>query len=66
MFDFQGPGLKVKVTVTIFRKTLSSLYCLHLSMDFNITSYKCWVLKYLEQDRPSMCLAQGQGHCGYF
>ena len=24
-FDVQGPGLKVKVTVAIFRKTLSSL-----------------------------------------
>ena len=27
MFDFQGPGLKVKVTVAIFRKK----YCFHSS-----------------------------------
>ena len=37
-FDFQGPGLKVKVTVAIFRKTFSMLLRLHLLMDFNITT----------------------------
>ena len=39
---FQGDGLMVKVTVAIFRKTLSSLLCLHLLIDFNITSHKCF------------------------
>ena len=38
--DFQGPGLKVKVT-GYFRKTLLTLYCLYLSMDFNVRSRKC-------------------------
>ena len=42
-FDFRGPGLKVKVTVAIFRKTLSTLLRLHLLMDFNVISHKCWV-----------------------
>ena len=32
----RGPGVKVKVTVAIFRKTLSSLSSLHLLIDFNI------------------------------
>ena len=41
MFDIQGPGLKVKVTVAIFRKTLFLLLCLDLLMDFNIISQKC-------------------------
>ena len=41
--------LEVKVTVAVFRKTLSSLSCLHLLMDSNITSHKCWVWQYLEQ-----------------
>ena len=37
-FNFQGPGLKVKVIVAVSRKDLSWLWCLHLSMDFNIFS----------------------------
>ena len=32
-FNFQGPGLKVKVTVDILEKII----------DFNITTHKCWV-----------------------
>ena len=43
-FDFQGPGLKVKVTVAAFRTILSSLLCLHLLMDFDITLHNCCVL----------------------
>ena len=49
-FSFQVAGLKVKVIVAIFRKkTLSLLYPLQLSMDFNISSHSCWVLKYLSK-----------------
>ena len=48
-FDFQGPGLMVKVSVAIFRKTLSLLKSLHLSMEFNITSHKWWVWQYLKR-----------------
>ena len=39
----QGPELKVQVTVAIFRKTLSLLLHLHLLIDSNTTSHKCWV-----------------------
>ena len=31
-------------------------------MDFEITSYKCWVIQYLEQVQLSESWAQGQGH----
>ena len=39
---FQGPGLKLKVIVAIFRKALSSLWRLHLLMDW-IKPYECWL-----------------------
>ena len=42
-FEFQGPQLIVKITMAIFRKTLSSLWHLHLFMSFNVTLHKCWV-----------------------
>ena len=42
-FEFEGSRAKVKVTVAIFRKTLSLLYHLHLWADFAVTSHKCLV-----------------------
>ena len=53
--------MKVKVVVAIFRKknkkkkqTLPSLQCLHLSMDFNITSHKCLSSKFNFQDAAGL------------
>ena len=40
MFDFQGPGLKVKVTEAVFRKKYC--FCSSAYIYFNITSHKCW------------------------
>ena len=42
-FNFQVAGLKVKVTVATFRKTVIAL-ALHLSIDFNISSQKLLVI----------------------
>ena len=43
-FEFQSPGIKVKVTVAIFRKkTVITLVPTFINGFFNITSYKCWV-----------------------
>ena len=39
MFDFQGPGFKVKVSVDIFRKNFVIVLVPYLLMDFNITSH---------------------------
>ena len=42
-FELERSRAKVKVTVAIFRKTLSSLWCPHLLSNFNITSHKYWI-----------------------
>ena len=41
--EFEGSRTKVKVTVAIFRKTLSLLKCLHLWTALDFTSPKCVV-----------------------
>ena len=38
---FRFPGLKVKVTVAIFRKKIVIVLAPYLLMDFNLTSHKC-------------------------
>ena len=40
---FERSRAKVNVTVAVFRKTLSSLWCPHLLSNFNIISHKYWV-----------------------
>ena len=47
-FEFEGFRAKVKVTVAIFSKTLSSLY---LWTDFDFISHICLVSYYLRQIR---------------
>ena len=59
-FNFQVAGLKVKLTVAIFRKDFVIGLPLHLSMDFNISSHKYWILYYLEYVQLTGCCAEGK------
>ena len=63
-FDFQGPGLKVKVivTVAIFRKKKNIALEPTFIDGYNFTQMFGMIIS-----RASLrSCAEGQGHCGYF